>query len=105
MSKTDVKRKPYESPKRAAAARERRLRIRAAASELFTREGYAATTMKSIAVKAGVSERTVFLASPTKAALLNECIRAAVRGEAEETPKLAQETWRAVWQAPPDQIL
>jgi AcrR family transcriptional regulator len=105
MTKVDVNRKPYESPKRAAAARERRLRIRAAASELFTREGYATTTMKSIAVKAGVSERTVFLAFPTKAALLNECIRTAVRGDAEETPKLAQETWRAVLEAPPDQIL
>ena len=105
MSKIDVKRKPYESPKRAAAARERRRRIRAAASELFTRDGYAATTMKSIAVKAGVSERTVFLAFPTKAALLNECIRAAVRADDEERPKLAQESFRAALEAPPDRML
>jgi AcrR family transcriptional regulator len=105
MSKIDVKRKPYESPKRAAAARERRRRIRAAASELFTQEGYAATTMKSIAVKARVSERTVYLAFPTKAALLADCIRAAVRGDDEEIPKLAQPSFRAALEAPPDQML
>jgi AcrR family transcriptional regulator len=105
MTKADVKRKPYASPIRAARARERRRRIRAAASELFTRAGYAATTMKSIAVKAGVAERTVYLAFPTKAALLNECIRAAVRGDDEETPKLAQPSFRAALEAPPNRML
>lgn len=105
MTKADVKRKPYASPVRAAAARERRRRIRAAAGELFTRDGYAATTMKSIAVKAAVSERTVYLAFPTKAALLAECIRAAVRGDDEETSKLAQPSFRAALEAPPNQML
>lgn len=105
MSDPEVKRKPYESPARAAAAQARRRRIVAAAAELFAREGFDATTMASVAAAAGVSERTVYLAFATKAALLNECIRAAVRGSDEQTPMLAQGGWRAALSAPPEQML
>jgi AcrR family transcriptional regulator len=79
--------------------------MRASASDLFTRNGFVATTMTAVAAAAGVSERTVYLAFPTKAALLNECIRVAVRGEDDETPMLAQAGWRAALQAPPERML
>jgi AcrR family transcriptional regulator len=105
MSDPEVKRKPYESPARTAAAQARRRRIIAAASELFAREGFDATTMTTVAVAAGVSERTVYLAFATKATLLNECIRAAVRGVDQRTPMLAQGGWQAALNAPPEQML
>lgn len=104
MSDPNVKR-PYESPVRVAAAQETRRKIRAAASSLFVRHGYSATSMKAVAAEAGVSERMVYVAFPTKAALLSECIRVAVRGDDEATPVLARERWRAILEAPPERML
>ena len=105
MAHTGVKRRRYESPVRAAAARETRARIRAAAAEMFTRDGFTATTMTAVAAAAGVSERTVYLAFPTKAALLNECIRVAVRGGDEDVPMLERATWQAALHAPGERML
>src|SRR4051812_15048368 len=104
MPERPVKRR-YESATRTAAAQETRRRIRAAAASLFVEGGYEATSMKSIAAAAGVSERTVFLAFPTKAALLGECVRVAVRGDDEATPLLARDPVRAVLEAPPERML
>ena len=104
MSGDTVKRR-YDSPARAQAALETRRRIRAAAAELFVASGYAATSMKAIAAAAGVSERTVFLVFPTKAALLGECIRVAVRGDDEATPLLARDDFRTALEAPPNRML
>lgn len=104
MSDRSVKR-PYESPVRLAAAQETRRKIRTAASSLFVSHGYAATSMKVVAARAAVSERTVYLAFPTKAALLGECIRVAVRGDDEATPMLARARWRAILEAPPERML
>ncbi len=104
MSDKDVKR-PYESPLRVAAAEETRGKIRAAASNLFVRHGYTATSMKAVAAEAAVSERTVYVAFPTKAALLGECIRVAVRGDDEATPMLERARWRAILEAPPERML
>lgn len=104
MSDPPVKRS-YRSVARAAAARETHHRIRAAATARFVRDGYAATSMKAVAADAEVSERTVFLVFPTKAALLAECIRVAVRGDDDSTPLLARERWRALLEAPPERML
>src|SRR6476469_8560969 len=104
MSGDTVKRR-YDSPARAQAALETRRRIRAAAADLFVASGYAATSMRAIAAAAGVSERTVFLAFPTKAVLLGECVRAAIRGDDEDTPLLARDRMRAVLDAPPERML
>lgn len=97
--------RPYESPVRRAAAQETRRKIRTAASSLFVRHGYTATSMKAVAAEAGVSERTIYVAFPTKSALLSECIRVAVRGDDEATPVLARERWRAILEAPPERML
>src|SRR4051812_43353413 len=57
------------------------------------------------AAGAGVSERTVFLAFPTKAALLAECIQVAVRGDDDSTPLLARTRSQELLQAPPERML
>lgn len=73
MSEEPVKRR-YDAPARRAAARVTRDRVCAAAEELFVREGYARTSIRSVAAKAGVSEATVYLAFSNKAALLDAAI-------------------------------
>ena len=42
--------------------------------------------MTKIAAEAGVAEKTVYLAFPTKADLLNEIIRVGVRGDEDSAP-------------------
>jgi AcrR family transcriptional regulator len=104
MSDHGVKPRKYVSAKRDEAARETRRRIRSRASELFELDGYAMTSMAAVAKAAGVSERTVFIAFPTKGALLSECIRVAVRGGDEDTPMLERPTWTKALNAPADEI-
>jgi AcrR family transcriptional regulator len=60
----------YHSPLRQAEAAATRARILDAAGELFGEQGYALTTMKHIAERAGVSVQTVHLAGPKSAILL-----------------------------------
>lgn len=86
-------RRKYQSPKRAQAAINTRRRIRAAAQLLFLRDGYATTTMLSVAAEAGVAEKTVYLAYPSKSALLNEIIRVGVRGDDAEIPLNRRRSW------------
>jgi hypothetical protein len=80
-SEPEPSRRPYHSPKRAAAALKTRQAIRAAAEALFLRDGYTQTTMRAIAQQAGVPEKTMYLAYATKANLLREVIQVAVRGD------------------------
>ena len=86
-------RRPYHSPKRTHAALERRRRMRAAAEQLFMRDGYEPTTMLSIAAAAGVAEKTLYLAYPSKAALLSEIIRVGVRGGEGDQPLTRRTPW------------
>jgi AcrR family transcriptional regulator len=86
-------RRPYHSPKRTRAARERRTRMRAAAERLFRQDGYEPTTMLRIAAEAGVAERTLYLAYPSKAALLAEIIRVGVRGGEGDEPLTRRAPW------------
>src|SRR3954452_22018879 len=104
MSPDEVKR-PYSSALRAEQALQTRRRIRAAAEGLFLRGGYAATSMKQVAAEAGVAERPLYLNFPTKAALLNDLIRVAVRGHDRDEPLAAGESFRAVLAAPPEDLM
>lgn len=109
MVKSDVnssraqRKRAYHSPARAAAALETRRRIRDAAEALFLRDGYAPTTMTAVARAAGVAEKTVYLVFPTKAALLDEVIVAAIRDETSEQPP--REQLRRALELQPDQLL
>ena len=69
MAGGSAARRPYRSELRRRQAEETRLRIVAAATELFAELGYARTTLARIAAAAGVSPETVQLHGP-KAALM-----------------------------------
>jgi AcrR family transcriptional regulator len=61
--------------------------------------------MRTIAKHADVAEKTVYLAFPTKAQLLSEVIRVAVRGDDDETPITARDDWHAILNAPSEEVL
>lgn len=85
-------RRSYRSPQREAAARVTRARIRTAAAELFVDQGYAATSMRSVAHRAGVAEKTVYLQFATKSALLREVVETAIVGDDDAVPA-ADRSW------------
>lgn len=76
-------RRPYRSAKRAETAAATRARIREAAARLFTEKGYTGTRMKEVAALAGVGERTLYDAFPTKAALFGHTLGVAIAGDEE----------------------
>src|SRR5947209_7539328 len=80
----------YHSPRRAEQARRTRATILAAARDAFLATGYAGTTMRAVAVAAGVSLPTVELAFGTKARLLAGVIDVAIAGDDEPLPVLAR---------------
>lgn len=77
---SEMRKRPYHSPVREQAALQTRALLRDTARTLFVEQGYVATTMKQIASEAGVAERTLYLAFPTKARLLHELIGVALAG-------------------------
>jgi AcrR family transcriptional regulator len=78
----------YHSTARSASAAATRTRIRQAATRLFTAKGFVATTMREIAAEAGVGERTLYDAFPTKAALFGHTLGVATVGD-EESVRVA----------------
>ncbi len=84
----------YHSERRAEQARLTRRRVLAAATGLFERQGYAATTVRAVAADAGVSVQTVEQAFGSKPRLLKACIDVAIAGDDEAVPMLERE-WTA----------
>ncbi len=82
----DPVKRPYRSPLREQAARRTRTQIRDAASRLFVQQGYALTTMRQIADSAEVSERTAYLAFPSKLDLFMEVTGVALAGDDQPIP-------------------
>ena len=80
--------RPYRSPARAERARRTRRAVLAAAREVFTAHGYAATTVRAVAAEAGVSAATVELLFGTKAALVKAAADVAIAGDDEPVPML-----------------
>jgi AcrR family transcriptional regulator len=72
----------YHAPRRTAAATETRQAILRAATEQFETRGWAATTIASVAMGAGVSPKTVEALFATKPALLETTLLAAFGGYA-----------------------
>lgn len=83
---TESVKRRYRSPQRAAGAADTRARIRQAAALLFVERGYAATTMRDVAVSAGVGERTLYDAFPSKAALFGHTLGVATVGDEDPVP-------------------
>jgi AcrR family transcriptional regulator len=76
----------YRSPLREESARRTRAAIRGAARTEFLRAGYASATMRRVAAAAGVAERTLYAAYPTKLALFEAVLDdAAVGGQEQVT--------------------
>lgn len=74
----DAKRR-YYSPLREQKAAATKAAICDAAARLFVQDGYLLTSMKAVAAEAGVGERTVYAAFPTKRDLFVHCLWVATR--------------------------
>lgn len=70
----------YDSRRRAEQARESRLRLVEAARGLFLRDGYATTTVASVAASVGVSVETVYKAFGGKPGLVRAIAESALAG-------------------------
>jgi AcrR family transcriptional regulator len=90
----------YESTRRQEQARETRLRIVAAARDLFVSKGYGRTTMADVARSAGVAVETVYAAFRTKPALLRQVWFVDFRGDDEDVRLLHRPEIRAVLAEP-----
>lgn len=89
----------YRSPLRDEGARRTRQSITAAASELFSADGYSATSLADIAALAGVARPTVFAAFGSKAALLRQVVDEALAGDDEPMPVSDRAWFAPVWEA------
>src|ERR1039457_1420671 len=94
----------YRSPGREKQARRTRARIIAAAAQRFLVHGYAGTTMRAVALDAGVALPTVELAFRTKARLLKAVIDFAIAGDDEQVAMLDRQWAKRVESiaGPPD---
>ncbi|MGI8827326.1 MAG: TetR/AcrR family transcriptional regulator [Chloroflexota bacterium] len=102
MTDSSGKRKgKYHAPRREAAARETRRRIRQAAHELFLSHGYAATSISEVARQAGVTDRTVYLAFTNKAGLLQSVVETAIVGDDALIPVASRDIWTEMMEAAP----
>ena len=81
-------RRTYRSNRREAHARLTRRRVLEAATAVFLERGFAGSTMRVIASRAGVSVPTVELLFGTKARLLKTAIDVAIAGDDEPVPVL-----------------
>lgn len=86
----------YNSPRRQEQAAATRRAILDSALRLFVEQGYAATTMESIAVEAGVSLKTVYLAFDTKGRLLRAVWDLALKGDVDDAPVAARPWYQEV---------
>jgi AcrR family transcriptional regulator len=101
---SDVKRRPaasrrsYHSPLRADQAQRTRRRVLEAARDLFVDQGYAATTVASVADRAGVSPETIYLTLGGKRGLLEGVMDITWHRD----PATDDEAWRRMVGALPD---
>jgi AcrR family transcriptional regulator len=84
-------RRGYNGGRRQEQARQTRLIVIDAARRLFLDQGYANTTMASVAAKAGVSVETVYKAFSNKAGLVKAVFDTGVVGDDEPVPMLQRE--------------
>lgn len=97
--KSQQPRRRYESPLREENARRTRDAIVAAARDLFSTRGYAATSLADIAAEAGVARPTVFAAFGSKPALLRQILDEALAGDDEPIPVADRPWFQPVWDA------
>jgi AcrR family transcriptional regulator len=81
---SSVKPRRYDATNRRALARTRREAILAAARDLMLRDGYAATTIASIAAAASVSAETIYKSFGGKPGIVRALYQLALEGEGPE---------------------
>jgi AcrR family transcriptional regulator len=81
-----VKSRTYNNALRRERAAARRKRILAAARDLFLDRGYARTTAREIAARAGVSLDTVYAAAGRKPQIMLELVEEAISGQDHPVP-------------------
>jgi AcrR family transcriptional regulator len=86
--------------RRARKALENRRRMLDSAEALFTRDGYAATTMNAIADEADMAVQTLYAVFGTKRAILTELIDARVAGDDHAGSLPDREDWQAMEREP-----
>lgn len=86
----------YESPMRARRAQETRGAVMAAAAELFTTNGWAATGMRDVAKAAGVATETVYSHFSSKRVLLQAVIDVAAVGDEEQVAVAQRDEFAAL---------
>jgi len=91
-----VKRRPYQSPRRAAAAAQTKADIVAAAHKMFLDAGYERTTLPAVAEAAGVSVATVKAIFANKPGLVWAVRDVALAGDAERAPVEQRDWYRAI---------
>ena len=92
--------RPYNAPRRAAAAAQTREAILRAAKHRFEARGWAGTTIAAIGRDAEVSPKTIEALFGTKAALLSAVVDFAIRGDVAELPMVRRQAAQAVESAP-----
>jgi AcrR family transcriptional regulator len=103
---TQKVRRQYSSPTRSAAALATRARVSAAAAELFLADGYASTSVRAIAQRAQVAEKTVYLQFENKGELLRTVVEQAIGGDDQPVPVAERDWFRQVLEEPdPDRKL
>lgn len=91
-----VKKRSYDMANRSRQAAETQRRIVEAAGRLFLQDGYAATSINSIAAEAGVAVQTVYASMRTKKDILEAVVQLGVRGAEGEVPLVESSRWRAM---------
>lgn len=102
MSRSVKPRRPYDSPRRRAQAEATRRRILDAARTLFTRHGYAGTTIDAIAAEAGVAPETVYGTFRNKRSILWRLVEIGAAGDERPIP-VQQREWVGRLSEEPDQ--
>jgi AcrR family transcriptional regulator len=89
----------YTSTVRDEGARQTRRAITDAATVLFVRDGYAATSLAAIAQEACCARPTVFAVFGSKSALLRQVLDEALAGDDEPVPVSERPWFQPVWMA------
>jgi AcrR family transcriptional regulator len=93
-------RRPYHSPRRVEQAAATRRAILGSAQRLFEAGGYPATTMEAVAVEAGVSLKTVYVAFATKSGLLRSLWDLLLKGDSDVAAVGERPWYREVLEEP-----
>jgi AcrR family transcriptional regulator len=90
--------RPYNSTRRQAQARQTRQQIADAARKLFTQRGYAGATIDAIAEEAGVAPETIYTVFGSKRKILSHLLDISVGGDDEPIHILERPEPQAVLQ-------